>query len=100
MVNQIPQLHIRFDFDVNKGVSTKDKTSYDVNCVTYVGTDIKGTHKLADAMYENGVGLFVFPLQDNMHKSIRSAFVKLYPARKVTEKAKWTDNGFLFKEVE
>jgi len=100
MVNQIPLLHIRFDFDVNKGVTDKDKTSYDVNCVTYVGTETKGSYKLADALYENGVGLFVFPLQENIHKSVRNAFMKRYPARKVTEKAKWTDNGFLFKEVD
>jgi hypothetical protein len=99
MVASSNSLHIRFDFEVLQGKNDlpKTRTGYHVNCVTTQGNEVQSEHKIADALWDSEMGLYVFPIQDKVHKTVRNAFAKMYPNRGIADKAKWTDNGFLFK---
>jgi len=99
MVSRInSSLHIKFDFVVlGQNDLPKHRTGYHVNCVTTDKGEVTNTHKIADALWDSEMGLYVFPIESMAHKSIRNAYAKLYPQRDISDKAKWTDNGFLFK---
>lgn len=75
-----------------------NKTFYEVHCRTYTGGVKTAEHKIADSLYEEGVGLWVFPMNgEKVHKLVANSFIKQYDVN-LSKKAKWEANGFLFKE--
>lgn len=89
------ELKIAFEFDIVN--SDNGKRFYHVFCRTYDKGELTQEHRVADALYESGTGLFVFPVGSNIHKSVRDAYAK-QNSIELNTKAKWTEEGFLFKE--
>lgn len=75
-----------------------NKTFYHVQCRTYNDGVKTAEHKIADSLYEEGKGLWVFPMNgEKVHKLVANSYVKQYDIN-LAKKAKWDDNGYLFKE--
>ena len=93
------RLSIKFEFEQKN--RENGKVFYEVHCRTYEGQQLKSEHKIADALREFGVGLYVFPMAgvDNTHKSVRDAYLRSFPVNPdLSTKAKWAKEGYLFKE--
>jgi hypothetical protein len=90
------ELKINIEFEASNVEDSK--TFYNVHCRTYDAGTKRSEHKIADALYEEGIGLWVFPIGgEKVHKLVANSYVKQFDVR-LSKKAKWEDNGFLFKE--
>lgn len=93
------RLSIKFEFEHKN--TENNKVFYEVHCRTYDNKELKSEHHVANVLREFGTGLYVFPLggNDHIHKSIRDAYLRSHPVNpELNTKAKWADEGFLFKE--